>query len=232
MYKIDFHTHILPHVDDGARSRDMSLSMLRSLKEQDVGTVVLTPHYYSHHEPIEAFLERRDAHRLTEEDCVGLPTLRYGAEVFFSEYLFNNRDLSALCVEGTRTMLLELPFNKPIGDSIVQTIDRLIGEYNVTPVLAHVERYGSLIRSRRLMEELIDLGCVLQINLSSFCSFGKRRLLSLVNDGYIGAIGTDSHNLTSRPADYASGYTRLQRSCSAQALDRVHETMCNLLNIR
>ncbi|MBQ3069791.1 MAG: hypothetical protein IJD01_07595, partial [Clostridia bacterium] len=211
MYKIDFHSHILPRVDDGASSREVSGLMLRALADQKVDTVVLTPHYYSDHEPIEAFLRRREKARLIPTESDSFPLLRYGAEVRFSEYLFNNRDLSALCIDGTRTMLLELPFNKPVTEGTVQSIDRLITEYAITPVLAHIERYGSLLRSRRLMDEMIDLGCVLQVNLSSFCMFGKRRLFSLLNDGYIGALGTDSHNLTSRPPDYTSGYERILR---------------------
>ena len=52
---IDFHTHILPCIDDGARSLDESLALLQMLEEQGVDTVVFTPHYYGRKKGAEQF---------------------------------------------------------------------------------------------------------------------------------------------------------------------------------
>lgn len=229
--KIDFHTHILPQIDDGAESTDTALSMLEYLRHQDVTTVVLTPHYYSHRKPINEFLAQRE--QAYEQLCAAHTpdaiTLRLGAEVYFSDYLFNNRDLSPLCIDGTQTMLVELPYNKTIDQSYIEKMDRLIAEYAITPVLAHIERYPSLIRRTDMLERFLDIGCVFQTNLSSYEEFGKRRLINLVKKGYIGAFGTDAHNTTSRPPAYNGGYGRLVKSVSSEVLQTIQHTMAGLL---
>ncbi len=231
--KIDFHTHILPEIDDGARSPDMAKMMLEKLKAQGVDVVVLTPHYYSHHKPIEEFVEQqREAYRLLRSAVDSAsPKLVLGAEVYFSDYLFNNRDLSMLCIDNTRTMLLELPYNKPIDDRMLDKVDRLIGEYDIVPVIAHIERYPALLRNSRLLETMQEMGCVMQINLPSLTAFGKRRLVSLVKKGYIGAIGTDAHNLTSRPAMYREGYGFLEKNVSERVLKQLQQSMAFLLRM-
>ena len=227
---IDFHTHILPSVDDGSDSPETSMSMLKVLSEQDVGTVVLTPHYYSNRESIETFVERRRK-AIEALSTFGAPpvTVRFGAEVYYSEYLFNNRDLTPLCINGTRTMLLELPFSKRFEISMIRQIDRLIGEYNVTPVLAHIERYPSLLHSAKSLSELLDIGCVLQANVSSFASFGRRKLLSVAKKGWIGALGTDTHNLTSRPPAYREGVCVLEKAIGQQGVEEICEVMYHLI---
>ncbi len=234
MMKIDFHTHILPGIDDGARSPDMAKTMLDKLHSQGVDTVVLTPHYYSHHKPIEDFVaQQREAYHLLRSEVISnSPRLILGAEVYFSDYLFNNNDLSMLCIENTRTMLVELPYNKTIDNRMLDKIDRLIGDYDITPVIAHVERYSFLMRNPHLMESLQDMGCVLQINLPSLTVFGKRRLASFVKNGYIGAVGTDAHNLTSRPAAYKEGYNFLEKTLSPRVLRQLQQSMVSLLNIK
>lgn len=58
---IDFHTHILPGVDDGAENIETALAMLREEAVQGVNQVFATPHFYADEETPEAFLERRRA---------------------------------------------------------------------------------------------------------------------------------------------------------------------------
>ncbi len=231
MRKIDFHTHILPAIDDGATDRETSIQMLEALKEQGVDTVVLTPHYYSHREPLDQFLERRKQAYETLVDTDGkLPLeVRLGAEVHFSEYLFNNHDLSALCIDHTKTMLLELPFGAKADEKLFLNLERMINEYSLNIVLAHIERYPSILKSTRTIEELIDMGCICQINVSSFQCFGKRRLFTLAKKGYIGAIGTDSHNLSSRKPMYNEGFAALQKHVSEETVEDILQTMAFLL---
>jgi len=231
MKKIDFHTHILPAIDDGATDMEMSLNMLNQLQMQSVQTVVLTPHYYSQREPIEKFIDRRnEAVNKLFVAAQSMPIeFRIGAEVHFSEYLFNNEDLSALCIDGTKTMLLELPFAKKVDMRVISLIERLCYEYAVTPVLAHIERYPNVLKSNEFINKLVECGCVFQINLSSFTEFGKGKLLSYAKKGLIGAIGTDSHNLTSRKPNYDDGYRYLSKHLSTDDLQYIHETMQWLL---
>ena len=83
----DFHSHILPGVDDGSTSLEESLAMLTLEAEQGVRHVVATPHFYAHHDTPEAFLSRRAAAeamlREALKDHPELPGFTVGAEVYF-----------------------------------------------------------------------------------------------------------------------------------------------------
>ena len=69
---IDFHSHILPCVDDGSKDVAMSLQMLRQQWQQGVGHVVLTPHFYPEHDSPEHFLSARaEAFRSLQEAMEG-----------------------------------------------------------------------------------------------------------------------------------------------------------------
>ena len=100
MQKVDFHSHILPGMDDGAENTDMAVAMLKKLHSDGVDTVVLTPHFYRKDETISRFLERRAASykRLCDavsgmDDC---PELLLGAEVYFYPSLSSDPDFSKL----------------------------------------------------------------------------------------------------------------------------------------
>ena len=58
---IDWHSHILPEMDDGSKDVSESLLMLDSLRDQGIESVVATPHFYANDEPVETFLERQKA---------------------------------------------------------------------------------------------------------------------------------------------------------------------------
>lgn len=227
----DFHTHILPKMDDGADSSSEAATMLMELAQQHVDTVVLTPHYYSHREPLSAFLKRRQAsyERLLQVQPADI-SLKMGAEVYLSEYLFNIEDISPLCIQDTRTLLLELPYGQAIDHTVFDNVDRVITEYAVRPVIAHAERYPDLLRNAKRLEQFICCGCTIQVNLSSCVGFGSRRVLSLFKKGYVGAVGTDAHNTSTRPPDYTSGYTRLQRYLTVNELDDLQNSMKSLLS--
>ena len=57
---VDFHSHILPRIDDGSQSVEESLSMLRLAAEQGIREIVLTPHFYPRYETPEQFLQKRE----------------------------------------------------------------------------------------------------------------------------------------------------------------------------
>ena len=109
---IDFHTHILPGIDDGSRSTDESIQMLRAMPE--VTHVVATPHFYAWENTPERFLRRRTAawEQLRERLDDTAPDIRLGAEVCYFEGICRSDELHSLCIEGTNMLLLEMPFEK------------------------------------------------------------------------------------------------------------------------
>ena len=194
---IDFHTHILPAMDDGAKDVAESVKMLSLLSSQGVNTVVASSHYYSFNESPQSFLQRRSRsfemlkNHLTPE----LPEIVLGAEVLYFDGISNCEHLPLLCIENTNTLLLEMPFRK-WNDRIVDEVLSLSSEYDT--VLAHIERYFKYAGKSNLLN-LSKNGVSFQINDTFFdtlCS--KKKALNLISHGAKLILGSDCHNLTTR----------------------------------
>lgn len=193
----DFHTHILPGMDDGVKTPDEAVEVLSALRSVGFTDVVLTPHYYSNREPLESFLQRR--HKCTEVLCAALrgksvPRLYSGAEVYLTSLLFNNGDLAPLTVNGRgRFMLVELPWDEKLSAATCADLERLVYGVGITPVLAHIERYPHIIKGKSL-PALLEMGCRIQTNLQAFTvPTYRRRLKRLAENEQIDALGTDVH---------------------------------------
>ena len=200
----DMHTHILHGVDDGAKNIEESLTLINRLRRAGITDICLTPHYYTHKESLNDFLIRRNSAFAELSSYVGDDVkLHLGAEVYVTKYLFSNEeDLKKVCYEGTSYMLTEFPYSSTFeGESMVY-INKLISNYRITPVLAHVERYPYLLKHLNVLEELIDMGIIIQSNACSFAEFPLRlKLTKLLRNGYIQVMGSDAHSLNRNNPD-------------------------------
>lgn len=224
--RVDCHTHILPGIDDGAATPSEALEMLCCLARQGVSTVVLTPHYVSDGMSLDVFLQKRAAAmELLQEERPPIEVL-LGSEVLLSEALFNNRDLQPLCIEGTSCMLVELPsYEMPFTDKVTGWLQKLISIYEITPVIAHAERYTDLLRHEKKLWGLNDDGCLVQINLSSLQKgrLLQKKLLKWIDCGWVQLLGTDCHHITVRPPEYAEPLEVIVRRFG----ERVAEELCS-----
>ena len=135
---LDFHTHLLPGVDDGSRSIEESRRLLKELEALGFDRLALTPHFYPYKETCAGFVRRRD--EAYGVFCGENPEkkLYIGCECYLHEYLFHAEDISALCFAGTRFLLTELVYNADGGEYMLSLVRRLKDTYNVIPVLAHI----------------------------------------------------------------------------------------------
>lgn len=199
---IDFHSHILPCMDDGSRSVEESVAMLRALSEQGVEAVVATPHFYANDEPVSKFLERRQASldNLKESLTPQMPEILAGAEVKYYEGISRLPELKSLCIQGTGLLLLEMPMRKWTDYVLKELID-ISCSGNVTVLLAHVERYMKFQRNDTA-DYLLSNGILMQINASFVCDFiTRRKALGWLKKQAVHMIGSDCHNMTDRPPD-------------------------------
>lgn len=232
---IDFHTHILPEMDDGAKSVGESLEMLKAAHLSGAQTVLLTPHFLTR-EPVPDFCARRNSKyallkKAMEEDGGTFPTLLCGAEVPLYGGLSENNDLEKLCIEGTDLLLLELPF--PAWNKWhIQEVYNIIAKQDVTPVMAHIERYLNKPKEIEKLDQFISVGAKFQMNAPSFLTFsGKRIIKALAREGLICAIGSDCHNLTSRPADISHAMSLMTKHLGGSVLREIFEKSKQLLNL-
>lgn len=196
---LDIHSHILPKMDDGSKSTEMTMQMLHTSKSQGVDTMVSTSHFYGDNEAPESFLKRR-AHAfrkiepLLDDSC---PEILLGAEVLFYPGISHSESIASLHIRGTDLLMIELPF-VPWTDKIFDELLHLQYNMRLHIVLAHVERYRA-IQKRAMFESLLDQPFYFQCNAEAFTSFGSRRLaLSMIQRGLLHFLGTDCHNITSR----------------------------------
>ncbi len=208
---IDIHTHILPELDDGSRNTKESKEMLEMLAEQGVDTVVATPHFYIDTITIEEFVNSRDESLKKLTDCVGIgerPQIAVGAEVQFFAELYSVENLESLCISGTRYMLVEMPFSKWSG-SVYKNLSKIYSAGGIIPIVAHVERYLEFQEEddAEVLRRLKESNALIQIN-SSFLIWKntRRKALNLVKKGLVNFMGSDCHNVDSRPPEVRPGY--------------------------
>lgn len=227
---IDFHSHILPGVDDGARNLKTSVKMLYAAAEQGVNVQVLTPHYYPWKEKPDSFLERRDecVRRLINYRRDWWPKLTVGAEVAYFDGMAQT-DLSELCIGGSNVLLIELPFenwNRHLPDEIAElTLDR-----NYRVVLAHIERYISYKGNREMLLELAELPVTVQMNAEAFLSMSSRfRSLPLAKEFRGFLLGSDAHGMEHRPPNILEGREAVEKHLGRYSLYKMDKAGAGLL---
>ena len=109
---IDFHSHVLPKMDDGSRSCAESAAMLRESYAQGIDILAATSHFYANENSPEEFLHRRARswEQLAEVLTDDMPAIRLGAEVQYFEGICRVREVDLLRLEGSQVLLLEMPF--------------------------------------------------------------------------------------------------------------------------
>ena len=187
---VDFHSHILPGADHGSDSFSTTLYQLNSAKKYGISKIVSTSHFYPTSHSVDGFLRKRnEAYIKILEGGHDLPEIRLGAEVLLCNGIDRLEGIERLCINGTRTLLLELPYSD-YCDEYTQTVARLM-QKGLNIILAHAERY-----SRNIIEILLPLGIKLQLNASSvvgFERFKNKHLFDWMANGDVVAFGSDIH---------------------------------------
>ena len=226
---VEVHSHILPGIDDGSPDVETSLKMIDMLKKQGARAIILTPHYYSDSISYEDFVSRRDKalELLKSSLSPDSPRLIAAAEVYITKYLFNNSNLDKLKIGNTDYALIEHPFSCDFSQDIYDRLLNLNYDYGIKPILAHIERYSAFMEDFDLLDEYIDMGCLVQVNISSFVDSPrhlKKKLFKLLQTGRVHLIGSDCHNLSSRKPDFEMGSKEIIKKCSRDALDELENT--------
>lgn len=214
---IDLHTHILPGMDDGAGDCETALQMLRLEAEQGVSVVALTPHFYRGREHPEEFLRRRKAAAENLAAAAGkekLPDLILGAEVAWTPSMAEWPDLDALCYEGSKVLLVELPFT-PWNDDLFRQLYALEGRRGITPMIAHVDRYFGL-QDKKKLRQLLEMEFPLQVSAEGLLYLRTRRqtLQLLLQPDCV--LISDCHDLVNRPPNLVRAMAVVERKLGPQ----------------
>lgn len=199
---IDFHTHILPNVDDGSKSVEETFELLKEAKEAGFDSIISTSHY------MEEYYEVNSAERevwikaITENlDKKNIDLKLYlGNEIYITENIINLLETGkATSINNTNYVLFEFPLNvKPMNmyDIIYDMI-----EYKLIPILAHPERYSFVQKEPELIYDLIQKGVLMQSNYGSIIGqYGEKAQIiarKLLENNMVHFLGTDVHKKNS-----------------------------------
>lgn len=231
---IDFHTHILPGIDDGSRDIRMTEQMLEKEAAMGVTHIYATPHFYAHRANVTRFLEKREKSLQKVKELLetrdGLPAVSVGAEVYYFAGMGKAEHTPQLCVEGTDVLLVEMPFEQ-WTDQVYRDVTELVMKRRLRVVLAHVERYIGMQKDREIWDSVMELPLTIQMNAGSFLKFGltRRFCMNLLKEreGKV-IIGSDCHNLTSRPPNVAQAMEYIRSKTDADTFRNVEETAAGI----
>ena len=199
---IDFHTHILPSIDDGSKSIEESINILKQLWNQNVDIVVATPHFLaSQNTPEEFFINRRNAvdgliKAISQTE--NIPKIALGAEIRYFRGISQCDKLKLLKIVGTNIILIEMPFF-PWTEDILKELYDLYAVRGFKVIIAHIERYLT-IQKKSIINKLFNMDILIQANAEFFLNWHtKRKALSMLEKNQIHLLGSDCHNLNTRP---------------------------------
>ena len=199
LIKTDMHSHLIPGIDDGSKSFEDSLMMLRKFTDLGYKKVITTPHvmsdfYKNNPETILGGLKK-------VREAVAAAGINIEIEAAAEYYLdFHFDDLikkKELLTFGQNHVLFELSFNDEpprVKDSIFNMVTE-----GYKPILAHVERYPFYFNQWEKIEDYKNRGVLLQLNINSLSGhYGppvKKMAEQLIDKGWIDVIGSDCHHM-------------------------------------
>ena len=230
----DFHSHILPGVDDGSHSIEESMAMLRAAAEQGIRRMVATPHFYPRHDDPDRFLAARDqaARCLLQQmrGDPGLPEMVLGAEVYYFRGMSESDRLERLTIGGKKCILIEMPLG-PWTPEMYRELEDIHSRRGLTPIVAHIDRYIRPFRTHGIPQALRDLPVLVQANASFFTDRSTAHMaMRLLKSDQIHLLGSDCHNLTTRKPDLGPALRLIEQKLGSNALRRINEYERELLD--
>lgn len=195
----DFHSHLIPGIDDGSTSIQDSLILIEQLADFGYKKMITTPHimsdfYKNTPEIVRKGLE--DVRQALKEK--GRTTILEAAAEYYLDFEFEaGIGEKEMLTFGDNYLLFELPFiaEPPMLNSVIWKLQ----SNGYKPVLAHPERYGFWHGNMDKYQEIFDKGVILQLNITSLSGHYSPQVQAvgekLIQHGWIGALGTDCHNL-------------------------------------
>lgn len=191
---IDFHSHILPNIDDGSRNIEQSEKIVKEAQDAGFTKIIATSHY------IEKYYECNEEERIKLIEQVRKQScdvdIVLGNEIFFTEDMIKLiKEKKASTINNSRYILFELPMNsKPMNAK--EVVYRLIEEGYI-PIIAHPERYTYVQENIEYVRELFEMGTLFQSNYGSIIGmYGKKAektIKRLLKENLIQFLGSDVH---------------------------------------
>jgi protein-tyrosine phosphatase len=197
--EVDIHSHLIPGIDDGAKTMEDSIRMIREFERLGYKKLITTPHTMSHRYPntkttiLEGLAKVKTA---LEKEGIAME-IEAASEYYLDETIVDLIGRRELLTFGDNFLLFEMSYVTPI-----LSLQEIIFEMKVagyTPVLAHPERYVYLHGHFERYEALKEQGVLLQLNINSLGGFYDKEIqqtaIGLADAGLVDFVGSDAHKM-------------------------------------
>ncbi len=196
-YTTDLHSHLIPKIDDGSKSMEQSIEMIKDMKKMGFKKLIITPHTMSHRYPNTKDDILKGFDKLQEEvikQNIDI-SLQVASEYYYDEHFLNLIQKKDLLTFGDNYVLFEFSYTtSAVG--IEQTIYELLN-LGYKPILAHPERYAYFNSKLEKYHQLKDTGLHFQINVNSIDGFygktPKKAVEYLIDNSLVDFVGSDTH---------------------------------------
>ena len=233
---IDIHCHLLPGIDDGSESLDVSLKLARDAVEDGITHALLTPHHMNGHYINHA----ADVINLTNWFQTELDNNNIPLTVFPSQEvringnllsLIDNHDILTADEQG-QYILIEFPFHAiPV---FTPKMLFSLQERGLTPIIVHPERNTELMIHPELLYDMVNNGAYAQVTASSYVgTFGKavqQFSEDILDNGLAQVIASDAHHLPDRAYEMSDAFAKLEKEYGTHRSHLFDENAKALIN--
>lgn len=198
-FMIDLHSHILFDLDDGPKTKEVTMEMLSIAVHEGIHTIIATPHYIDHfssYEQSELYERFKDVQHLIRKESIPL-NLYLGNEIrYYKDLLADLTSGKFSFLASSSYLLIELPFTGPLPLNLMEDFFRII-QLGYRPIIAHIERCEALMHDLSILDELVEIGCLTQLNSSSLTTTRRnlqKKALQLVSTNRVHFIASDCHS--------------------------------------
>lgn len=233
---IDLHCHILPGIDDGAKTMNDSIAMAKTAVKEGITHILATPHHMNRswmNDKQKVLVLVNELQEELDRRQIDL-TIFPGQEVrLYGDILKDMKDDQILFIdEQKQYVLIEFP-----TETVPTYAERLffdLQSHGKTPIIVHPERNHDILRHPDKLKNLIDKGALAQLTAASYTGgFGskiQKFSKQLIEADLVHFLASDAHNVTSRAFYMQEAYRQLSKEYGANKADNFHKVTKDLVN--
>lgn len=219
---IDFHSHILPEIDDGSKSYEESLKMLEEARNIGFNTIISTSHYAIDCFEAPEYKRKGLIEDLNSENNV--PKIILGSEIFLTYNILDLlKEFKASTINGTNYVLIELPLRNQFNN--LKSVINILKENDYRPIIAHPERYLYIQKNFKDLYALKDLGILFQCNYGSILGYyglrAKFTIKKMLKNGLVSFMGSDAHRQNSIYMQIPKAISLIAKQVSQDELENI-----------
>ena len=231
---IDFHSHIIPEIDDGSRSIEDTMLLIKEAKKAGFSKIISTSHYVSN----QYEFDEESRRKFLELIKMGANNLGIDIEIFLGSEIYASYDMvellkehKASTINDTKYVLFELPMQNELPN-LKNIIYDLMGN-GYRPIIAHPERYSYVKEDPNWLIQYIEIGVLFQSNYASIIGlYGKeaqKTVKQLLKNNMIHFLGSDVHRPETIYAKMPEIMKKLRKILDRGQLNKLTRTNAELV---